>query len=418
MSGNPSQSLVLQAKPDKSLTISFNPTMDLTTQPKEVTVQHPASQAAFQVTAHTSGVGMVSYDLKGVNKNEFVVPENSFVFIGRNISSQKSVYTRLRLLAGELPVGCQKKEVNIYPACNIKIAFDSNTTTLNNFPGNIYSGPVHVITPDNRTIPLSLVGYNFSFPFPSRIKVMERLLRHMHTNIGEQNQTGAQNAFGCTDIQLTGGDFIEIVQKDALPKSFLRYFTDQLPLWLKVIVSEDSNLFSIENTLANLVQTTDDNFLHPSCKFPINNKSLVVLYSPLVNYNIVVENELISLPSRGCCFMTDVCETGVFLKLTQKASNKVGTMPFMQDMAREGWELLVSAFGVTSPRRYNSGVLTGVPDGHLAEDFSDFHYNLWWQGSTNILLKNSSDFAVNMKMTGETFAFVEDVNAVSIACVS
>jgi len=416
--GNPSQSLVLQAKPDKSLTICFNPTMNLTTQPKEVTIQHPASQAAFQVTGHTSGVGMVSYDLKGVNKNEFAVPDNSFLFIGRNISSQESVYTRLRLLAGELPIGCQKKEVNIYPTCNIKIAFDSNTTTLNNFPGDIYSGPVHIIAPDNRTIPLSLVGYNFSLPFPSRIKVMERLLRHMHTNIREQSQISAQNTFRCTDIQLTGIDFIEIVQKDALAKSYLRYFSDQLPLWLKVMVREDSNLFSIENTLANLVRTTDDSFSHPSCKFPINNKSLVVLYSPLVNYNIVVDNKQISLSSEGCCFVTDVCETGVYLTLTQKASNKVSTIPFMQDMAGEGWELLVSAFGITSPRRYNSRNLTGVPNGHLAEDFSDFHYNLWWQGSANILLRKSNNFAVNMKMTGEAFAFVDDMNAVSIACVS
>ena len=84
----------------------------------------------------------------------------------------------------------------------------------------------------------------------------------------------------------------------------------------------------------------------------------------------------------------------------------------MQDMANKGWEFLVTSFGFTTPRRYNR-VVSSVPDGHLAEDFSDFHYNWWWQGSANIHLSDSG-YAVNLKMIGEAFAFAKDVNAVSI----
>ena len=409
ISGNPSESLELQAKPDDSLTVHFNPTMNLTIQPEKLTIQHPASNAEFQVMGNKPGVGMVSYSLDGVSKYDFTVPETSFVFIGRTVSSQKSVFTRLGLLVDELPIGCQNMKIENFPACSFSTVFINSTKSNATV---IESGTVHIITPDNKTIPLSLAGYDFSLPRPTRKEVMERLARL--TNITEQRQTDNQRSGSheCSDFQLTGRDLIELVQDDVLPRSFFRCFTDQLPLWLKVRVSENSNLFDIENTLVNLVQTTDAHITHPICKFPNNIQSTVVLYLPTVNYSISVENNQLSLPSKGSCFATDICESGVFLTLSQRARGKLATLQFMQDMANKGWELSVSSLSFTTPRRYNR-IVSSVPDGHLAEDFSDFHYNWWWQGSANIHLSDSG-YAVNLKMTGEAFAFVEDLNAVSI----
>ena len=407
ISGFPSERLELQAKPDNSLTVHFNPTMNLTIQPKELTIQHPSSKAEFQVGGNMPGVGVVSYELKGASKHDFVLPDKSFVFIGHNISSQKSIYTRLGLLTGELPIGCQKEELKNNPPCYIRMAFDSNSTMSSSIV--IESGPVHIITPDNQTIPLSLAGYNFSSPHPSRKQIMERLIRRMYMKKDDQNP-GYQ---GCAVVKLTAGDLIEFVQKDALPKSFMKYLTKQLPLWLRVVVRDDNDLFDVENTLAYLVQTTDVHNFNPDCKFPMSNQSNVVLYRPTVKYNISIENDQLSVSSKGSCFAIDICESGVFLALTLKASNKFRTMPFMKDMADGGWDFLVSSVGFTTPRRYNR-IVAHVPDGHLAENFSDFHYNLWWRGSANIHLNNSSSNAVNMKITGEAFVFAKDLNAVSI----
>ena len=375
---------------------------------------HPASTAEFQVTGHKSGVGTVSYDLEGVNKYDFTVPDDSFIFIGRNISREKSIYTRLGMLVGNLPIGCQTKEIGHYPACDIKVAFYKNSTKSNS---PIESGPVHIITPDNKTIPLSLIGYDFSVPHLSRKEILERLVRL--TNITEQRQTSEQNtsANGCTDNQLSAGDLFEFIQEDALPKSFLKYLSDQLPLWLKVRVRDNSDMFHIENTLANLVQTTDTREIHSTCKFPINSQSsIMILYRPVVNFNISVDNEELSLSSKGSCFSIDVCNTGMFLTLSSKGNNKVRTLQFLQDMADGGWKLLVSSFGFTTTRRYFSRIVNHVPDGHFAENFTNFDYNLWLQGSANILLNNSSYFAVNLNITGEAFVFTEDLNAVGVTC--
>ena len=402
-SDNPSEILVLQAKPDNSLTINFNPTTNLTVQPKKLTVKHPASKAEFLVTGHKPGFGMMSYDLEGMNRYDFSVPENSFLFIGRNISMQKSVYTRFGLLMGELPIGFQIKEMQNDLACKIRVVFDSNSSISDGFV--VEPGPVHIIASDNKTVPLSLVGYNFSLPLPSRSEIVERIVKYASDQ--------KLSAHGCSDMRLSVEDLMEFVQKEALSKSFMSYFSDQLPLWINVKVGENSDLFDIRNTLASLVKAKDAHILHPICKFPIGSNAAVVLYRPLLNYNIFLENEKLSLSSKGSCFVIDICQTGVFLTLSHKATKKVHTLQLMQDMADGGWEVLVSSFGFTAPRRYSKN-LNDVPNGHLAEDFSDFRYNFWMHGSANIYLSNSSYSAVNIKMTGEAFAFADNLNTVSM----
>ena len=407
--GHPSEKLEMGAKPENSLTVNLNPTMNLTIQPEKLIIQHPESKVEFQITGYTSAVGMVTYSLDGVNKYDFTAPRKSVVFIGHNVSSQDSVYTRLGLLAGELPVGCQRMDMKKFLACDFKIAFHTNSNIST--PTLIESGPVHIITSDNRTIPLSLAGYDFSSPLPLEKDIMERLIGL--TNISDRWQLNNQRP-DCYNIGLTGKDLIEMIQKDAFSKSFLRYLTDQLPLWLRFRVREESNLFDIGNIQSNLLQTRDAHLSNTICKFPVHIQTALVLYRPMVTFNISVDNNRLSLSSKGSCFAADICEPGVFLTLSQRARKKFATMQFMQDLTLGGWELLVSSFGFSTPRIYNRSVLSSVPNGHLVGNFADFYYNWWWQGSANIDLSNA-DQAVNMKLSGEAFAFTENLDAVSIA---
>ena len=408
IAGNPSETLVLQAKPDNSLIVLFNSTVNLTIQPKEVKIQHPVTKAEFQLTGNKCGVEMLSYDLKGMNKYDFDIPETSFIFIGSNMSSAQSIYTRLGLLVGELPKGCQKVEIKNYPFCPITVTFASSNSISNE------SGPVHIITHSNKTIPLSVVGYNFSLPHPSRKEIIERLNRQLHDDQLLQRGDHKPNGQLCPVLKLTGKDLLEFIQKDALPRSYMRYFTDQLPFWLRVKVIDANDLFDVGNIMANLVQTKEAHTFDPTCKFPNSNQSMLILYRPTVIYKISVENEDFTLSSRDSCFATDLCRQGVFLTLPQEASKNISTMHFMQDMAGGGWELLVSSFGhFPTPKRCSRTLDRQVPNGHLAEDFSDFRYNLWLQGSANIYLNNSNYFGVHMKMVGEAFAFADDLNAVS-----
>ena len=378
--------------------------MNLTFQPNELIIQHPTGKADFKVTGHKPGVGIVSYDLKGVDRPVFASPKNSSVFIGHNTSNQESVYTKLGLLVGELPIGCQKKKLVNYQ-CDITVAFDSSATVSADV--HIDSGPVHAITADNKTIPLSLEGYDFSSPDQNHQKLLKRLIDH--AKVREETQSEDLNPVnqGCSPFQSTGETLMEFIQKDAFPKSFFQYFSRQLPLWLKFTAEEDSYVFATENLLASLVQTTGPRYVHPSCEFLLNGtSSSAVMYRPKVNYSISVQNEQLFLSSKDCCFATDLCDGGVFLTLSESANREIATMPFVKEMIDGRWKLFLSSVGFTPQRRYST-IVNRVPVGPLAEYFSGFHYNLWLQGSGEIFLKNSSDFSVKIKLTGEAFAFVE-----------
>ena len=410
IAGNPSDNLVLLAKPDDSLTVHFNSTMNLTFQPNELVIQHPTYKADFQVTGHKPGVGMVSYDLRGADSPVFSSPKNSSIFIGWKTSNQESVYTRLGLLVGELPIGCQKKKLLNYQ-CGITIAYDSTATVSADV--HIESGPVHVITTDNKTIPLSLEGYDFSSPDDNHQKLLERLIDH--AKVSEKTQSEGLNPVnqGCSPFQSTGETLMEFIQKDAFPKSFLQYFSRQMPLWLKLAAGEDSYLFATENMLANLIQTTGPRYIHPSCKFLLTGtNSTAVIYRPKVNYSISVQNEQLLVSSKDCCFATDICDGGVFLTLSESVNREIATMPFVKEMIDGRWKLVLSSLGFTPQRRYST-VVNRLPVGPLAEFFSDYHFNLWLQGSADIFLKTSSDFSMNIKLTGEAFVFVEDLDSVS-----
>lgn len=63
VSGNPSGTLELQAKPAESLIINLHPSINITIQPEELIIRHPSSRATFQLIGHNSGLGTVSYSL-------------------------------------------------------------------------------------------------------------------------------------------------------------------------------------------------------------------------------------------------------------------------------------------------------------------------------------------------------------------
>jgi len=397
------------------LTVHFSTTTNLTFQPNELVIQHPAFKADFQVTGNNPGMGMVSYDLTGEDSPVFTSPKNSFIFIGRNTSNQESVYAKLGLLVGELPIGCQKKKLLKYQ-CGITVAFDSTTTVSADV--RIESGPVHIITPDNNTIPLSLEGYDFSSPDQNHQKLLRRLIDH--AKVSEKTQSEDLNPVnqGCSPFQSTGETLMEFIQKDIFPKSFLQYFSRQVPLWLKLAAGEDSNLFAADNILANLIQTTGPRYVHPSCKFLLTQtNTTAVIYRPKVNFSISVQNEQLFASSKDCCFATDICDGGVFLTLSESVKREIATLPFVKEMIEGKWNVLLSSLGFTPRRRYST-IADRLPVGPLAEHFSDYHYNLWLQGSADIFLRNSSDFSVNIKLTGEAFVFVEDLNSVSTTCFS
>ena len=353
---------------------------------------------------------MVSYDLSGIDKHTFVSPTDSPIFVGLNMSNANSIYTRLGLLIGEVPIGCQTRNLENFP-CGLKVAYTSSSTLPNDVL--VPSGPVHIITSDNKTIPLSLVGYNFASPHQSgqESELLKTLIAQTNTT---NTSSAGQTSNEMCSFQPSAEALIELIQEDAFPKSFMRYLTDKLPLWIRLIVTDDNNLFAAENIRADLIQTASTQSDYLNCKLPpLSISTAMVTYRPKVTFTICAGSKQISLSSKGCCFATDPCGSAVFLALSKKAGEEISKMPVLKDLTDNGWGVLLSSFGFTAPKKHQS-LTSSLPSDPMSEHFSDFHYNMWWKGTTNISLKNTSDFKINMKMSGQVFSFAEDLNSVSI----
>ncbi|PFX34264.1 Sushi, von Willebrand factor type A, EGF and pentraxin domain-containing protein 1 [Stylophora pistillata] len=209
----------------------------------------------------------------------------------------------------------------------------------------------------------------------------------------------------------TAEALIELIQEDAFPKSFMRYLTNQLPLGIRLMVKDDNTLFATENIRADLIQIAGTQNTYLNCKFPpLNVPTAMVIYRPKVTFTISPGGKQISLPSKGCCFATDTCGKAVFLTLSEKAAKEISKMLVLKGLTDYGWDVVLTSFGFTAPKKYQS-LTNSLPTDPMAELFSDFHYNMLWKGITKITLKNTSDFTINMKMTGQVFSFVEDLNS-------
>ena len=381
----------------------------MTFHPKKVRIHYPSDQAEFEVIGQESGVGIVSYDLSGIDKHSFVSPKDSSVFVGLNISNANSIYTKLGLLNGEVPIGCQTKSLENFP-CGLKIAYNSSSTLSNDVL--VESGPVHIVTDNNKKIPLSLVGYNFDSSNQSgkKSEVLKALITQ--TSITKTSSAGQTSDKMCS-FKPTAEALIELIQEDAFPKSFMRYLTNQLPLGIRLMVKDDNTLFATENIRADLIQIAGTQNTYLNCKFPpLNVPTAMVIYRPKVTFTISAGSKQISLPSKGCCFATDPCGRAVLLTLSEKAAKEISKMLVLKGLTDDGWDVVLTSFGFTAPKKYQS-LTNSLPTDPMAEIFSDFHYNMLWKGITKISLKNTSDFTINMKMTGQVFSFVEDLNSVS-----
>ena len=270
----------------------------------------------------------MSYDLSGIDKHTFVSPTDSPIFVGLNMSNANSIYTRLGLLIGEVPIGCQTRNLENFP-CGLKVAYTSSSTLPNDVL--VQSGPVHIITSDNKTIPLSLVGYNFASPHQSgqESELLKTLIAQTNTT---NTSSAGQTSNEMCSFQPSAEALIELIQEDAFPKSFMQYLTDKLPLWIRLIVTDANNLFAAENIRADLIQTAGTQSDYLNCKLPpLSISTAMVTYRPKVTFTICAGSKQISLSSKGCCFATDPCGSSVFLALSKKAGEEISKMPVLKD---------------------------------------------------------------------------------------
>ena len=168
-----SRALSVFARPMNKLDVTLHSENGVVFYPSsslEITSLTPTQ--TFSVEVEKTGIQHVSYILGGPNKDDFEIPEQRVVFVEPQILLNESVCLKLLVPKGELPVGCNE---HVYKVVSCELRFLSTARWTGTSP--FTNGIVHVRTPSNQSIPLSMIGVNLEELKISKKSMIENAIK-------------------------------------------------------------------------------------------------------------------------------------------------------------------------------------------------------------------------------------------------
>lgn len=211
-------------------------------------ITFPKTKQKFCVEADTAdkaGVYTISYGLGGPSEVDFEMPEPNSFLVEPRVTISDSVYFKLFLAKGELPVECNQ---HISKSLSCELRFISTNGWTSGSPST--AGIVHIRTSSNHYIPLSVVGLSFD-----KLKTSNKLLTQVAA--ARISSSGVlcdfYTSYGtCIQKELCSDNLLELMKDDALVSSLMRTFSKMAPKWLVLATREENRAFDIQNIKVNL----------------------------------------------------------------------------------------------------------------------------------------------------------------------
>ena len=366
------------------------------------------TKVEFAVKAvNKKGVEIVSYKLAGASQNDYSLPEPSIVFIGDDVSLENSIYNRLNLSLGDLPVGCHRVNVSFDDySCPVTLSSTSpwkNTNSMN--PST--SGVLHASTRSQNPIPISLFGFDLNYE--DETKKQQTLQKLFSKQLAKKDVLEQRGT--CFSLKLKPATISEFIQWDAFPTSFLRAAYTRLPEWLSFELAENNDVFHINNVAASSNKYWRGSYA--CAHLPIPSRHFALYYSPLINYTSTIDSETLLVEmSRDVCFAIDLCASAVYWNTGEAGTRMIKRSKISKNMKEAGWETEITSVGFVRSRTLSASKLSGVVHlEHGYENLKEFLYNMWIRGKLKFTLQ--SVVKISVEMEGEAFVRVGDLNNVS-----
>ena len=173
------------------------------------------------------------------------MPEPNSFLVEPRVTISDSVYFKLFLAKGELPVECNQ---HISKSLSCELRFISTNGWTSGSPST--AGIVHIRTSSNHYIPLSVVGLSFD-----KLKTSNKLFTQVAAaRISSSGVLGDfYTSYGtCIQKELSSDNLLELMKDDALVSSLMRTFSKMAPKWLVLATREENRAFDIQNIKVNL----------------------------------------------------------------------------------------------------------------------------------------------------------------------
>ena len=336
----------------------------VTLEPPSIVFHSSRTIEQFTVVAEKPGIRAITYGLEGESKNDFEIPEPSVFFTAPETLTNNSLRRQLFLPKGELPIGCE--DFNTKLSCEVRLSSTARWTKISSSTDGI----VHINSPKNQEIPLSLIGWNLGDRF-SRDKMIETGVAGT-SSFKKYTLLLARN--GTCQARLTDtNSLLELIQNDAFVSSFMEALSSVAPEWLSFSVAENNNIFDIQNIAANLASD-----LEHCTGFPFNQASSLVYYRPTVNYKMRVAQEDVALLADGSiCFAINVCEPSLFVNFPKGQADLImSSLNFFRDMQNSGLSLQVDSIGLHKNKETAHFVKGIIWNGKELQELSPLHYQM------------------------------------------
>ena len=393
-----SGTLHLKARPSYPLQVSLHSCTDLRFHPPSLEFHFSNIKAEFVVKTEKSGIHVVSYSVGGESKDDFQTPERSVLLVAPDVLD--------RLPREELPLGCKERVTERNLECELRLL---STAPWIGTPAST-SGIVHLLTSNNRRVPVSLVGLNLNYLNVLRDKLIN--IAVAKTVSPKEFKVWHQRNGTCHPRVSNTDNLLSLMWSDAFPSSFMQALTDIAPEWLQFALDENSDAFDIQNIAVNFAPDSE----HCS-GFPFTDDSIQVFYRPAVNYNVRIARQEIALIADGTtCLAIDICQSALFVHLPEwQASVFKNSVNLFRNMEAIGFNMTVDSIGLFDKMKTSHFVKRIIWNGIKLTHSTSFHYNVWLKGSLEWKMRTQSRLLfVTMEMTGEAFINYREINAVSI----
>lgn len=403
-----SRALSLSARPLNKLNVFLHSESGVVFSPSsflEMTVHE--TKKDFYVEVDKAGIHPISYTLGGPNEHDFQIPEQSVVFVEPTVLLNESIYSKFSLPKRELPVGCNEYRYKVFPC---KLHFLSTDKWTNTSLST--KGIVHIKTPSNQSIPLSMIGFTLDERLVSRKSMIEKAVALMPSD--KEFDVYYNNGDTCIEKEASSDNLLELMRDDALVTSILQTVSQMAPSWFNVLVSESNDLFDIQNIVVSLAQIPPNG--GEQCSgFPLSPSSSILYFLPAVKYEIRVGQDEASLYDEGnTCFAADVCKQSTFIGFSKESANKLkDKLAVMRDMKDKGCDVHVDSVGLLKSAETFTKTNISLWNGTHYEQATPFNYNMWLKGdvSWNMVIPAMLDVTLDMK--GESFIHSESMDDVS-----
>lgn len=369
-------------------------------------ITFPETKQKLFVEADKAGIYTISYGLGGPSGVDFEVPEESFFLVEPRVLINDSVYSKLFLPKGELPVGCNQ---HISKSLSCELRFLSTNGWTGGSPST--DGIVHIRTSYNHYVPISVVGLSLDeLEISKKLLIQAAAVRT--SSRGAVSDFNVSNAM-CIQKEMSSDNLLELMNDDALVTSFLRSFSKMTPKWLHLTTSGENRAFDIQNIRINLAMKTSLKEKHCSV-FPLNPLSSMVYTQPTAKYELRVSDDIVHLFAEGdTCFAADICKQSVFIHFPKRSANELLRLASFQEMKDKGVEIRVDSFGVLESSNIYDVDKSEIWNGTDFNRASPFSYNMWLRGEVTWKMQIPAKVDLMLHIAGESYIHYDKIDDVS-----